>query len=203
MALCSLDHGSRRARRCGASTPGIDLATGRSSLLGLGETCFQVSCVSGQFKTQLSPSLRAEEQLNPLASLFLVLPAALQTFLVWMGTTALPRASAAPQAPGACGRSWGCWLFSRVPVQLWPFFALWAGHCVPGETVPDPRVLGSVPPCPHPVTFGSKREMWDRGALGQGESSLCHAHLSLAFLIYRIREGPGLQDRGKGGLLTN
>lgn len=42
----------------------------RSSLLGLGETCFQVSYVSGQLKTELSPSLRGEEKLNPLASLF-------------------------------------------------------------------------------------------------------------------------------------
>lgn len=162
-----------------------------------------MSYVSGQFKTQLSPSLRGEEKLNPLASLFPSPRAALQTFLVCMGTTALPRASAALQAPGACGRSWGCWLFSpRVPVQLWPFVALWAGHCVPGETVLDPHVLGSVPPCPHLVTSGSERRCGTGGPC-PAESSLCHAHLSLAFLIYRIREGTGLQDRGKGGLLTN
>lgn len=159
MALCSLDHGSRRARRCGASTPGIEPFYPQ-----VGHLCWvwerrvsRCPVFLASSKPSSLPASGVKRSLILWRRFSLVLPAALQTFLVCMGTTALPRASAAPQAPGACGRSWGCWLFSRVPVQLWPFFAVWAGHCVPGETVLDPRVLGSVPPCPHPVTFRSKR----------------------------------------------
>lgn len=132
------------------------LSTGGKSLLGLGETCFQVSYVFGQFKTQLSPSLRGEEKLNHLASLFPNPPSSSADLPGVAGHIGPPQ--------GICGSagSWSLWsvlgLLATLPGSScavvafcctlgWPF--------VPGETVL--MFLALCHPAPTPFTFGSKR----------------------------------------------
>lgn len=175
MALCSIgcqttwsrDHGSRRARRCGASCPGIEpFCPWVGSLCWVWERpVSRCPMFLANSKPSSLPASGVKRSLIIWCPFSPFLPAALQTFLVCLGTTALPRASAALQAPGACGRSWAaatlpgssCAIVAFCCILGWPF--------VPGETVL--MFLALCHPAPTPFTFGSKRRC---GTGGPGPS---------------------------------
>ena len=174
MTLCTLGGqatpsggcGSRRARRCGVSTPGTEPFYPR-----VGGLCWAWERPASRcpgFLTCSKPSSfpvsGVKRNLIAWLPLSPVLPADLLTFLVRLGTPALPRVSADLEAPGACIWSWGCWLLSPQVVQLWPFAALWAGRCVQCWSVSSmrsrPRVCSTVVTSPLPLSAAQHLLAW-------------------------------------------
>lgn len=152
-----------------------------------------------------SPSPELGGSTNLSCSVLSSIPNVLRIFIVWTGHNGPPQG-----IHGSAG-SWSLWsvlgLLATLPASScavvafrctlgWPLCS-WRDCAGPSRS----RLCATLPPPRSPL--GLKGDV-GRGALGQAESSLCHARLSLAFLIYRIREGTAYRIWwGKRGLLNN